>query len=385
MSHASDTNQPGETPAGFSPQQSWAEWIDRHSRTFFIAPAVSLILIFAIFPTFYSIVFALSRVKFSATGLRFRFVWFDNFINEFTGAEQAHFLGRLEGMSIFGWLFSIAILTAVMWWLYRSVKNGTSWIGMVGRLISAAMALFITFLLGSTLFSGNQWGTLLTTLFYVVVGCSLQFIIGTALAFLCSQPISGKSFFRVLFFIPLMITPLGVGYAFKMVLDITKGPFQPFWDWIGWQNWAWSTDAWAARWFVILGDSWQWIPFIFIIMLAALENVPRDHVEAAQVDGASSIQIFREITWPQIVPVAVTVILIRMIEAFKIVDLPNIMTSGGPGIATESMTLHSYFLWRANDMGSSAAVAYLLLILSVIVCSSFFNYVVLGQLRRAHR
>ena len=385
MPRSNDISQPGETPAGVVAQQSWAEWIDRHSRTFFIAPAVSLILIFAIFPTFYSIVFALSRVKFTATGLRFRFVWFDNFVNEFTGAEQAHFLGRLEGMSIFGWLFAIGVFAAVLWWLYRALKNGSSWIGMVGRLISASMALFITFLLASTLFSGNQWGTLLTTLFYVVVGCSLQFIIGTALAFLCSQPIFGKSFFRVLFFIPLMITPLGVGYAFKMVLDITKGPFQPFWDWIGWQNWAWSTDAWAARFFVILGDSWQWIPFIFIIMLAALENVPRDHVEAAQVDGASSIQIFREITWPQIVPVAVTVILIRMIEAFKIVDLPNIMTSGGPGIATESMTLHSYFLWRANDMGSSAAVAYLLLILSVIVCSSFFNYVVLGQLRKAHR
>ena len=220
----------------------------------------------------------------------------------------------------------------------------------------------------------------MTTLFYVIVGCTMQFVIGTGLAFLCSQPISGKNFFRVLFFIPLMITPLGVGYAFKMVLDITKGPLQPLWDGIGLQNWAWSTDAWAARWFVILGDSWQWIPFIFIVMLAALENVSRDQVEAAQVDGASSVQIFREITWPQIVPVAVTVILIRMIEAFKIVDLPNIMTSGGPGIATESMTLHSYFLWRANDMGSSAAVAYLLLILTVVVCASFFNYVVLGPI-----
>jgi multiple sugar transport system permease protein len=385
MSHLRDTHQPGEIPAGTLPQQSWAEWADVHSRTFFIAPAVSLILIFAIFPTFYSIVFALSRVKFTANGLRFRFVWFDNFVNEFTGPEQVHFLGRIGTLSILGWLFLLIVLAAIVWWLYRSLQKGTSLIGMIGRLISASMAFFVAFLLAGTLFSGNQWGTLLTTLFYVIIGCSLQFIIGTGLAFLCSQPISGKSFFRVLFFIPLMITPLGVGYAFKMVLDITKGPFKPFWDAIGLQNWAWSSDAWAARFFIILGDSWQWIPFIFIIMLAALENVPRDHVEAAQVDGASSIQIFREITWPQIVPVAVTVILIRMIEAFKIVDLPNIMTSGGPGIATESMTLHSFFVWRANDMGSSAAVAYLLLILTVVVCSSFFNYVVIGQLRKSHR
>jgi multiple sugar transport system permease protein len=83
------------------------------------------------------------------------------------------------------------------------------------------------------------------------------------------------------------------------------------------------------------------------------------------------------------VPVAATVFLIRMIEGFKIVDLPNIMTSGGPGIATESMSLHSFFVWRANDYGSSAAVAYLLLIMTVVICSSFFNYVVLKQLRRA--
>ena len=76
-------------------------------------------------------------------------------------------------------------------------------------------------------------------------------------------------------------------------------------------------------------------------------------------------------------------LLIRMIEAFKIVDLPNIMTGGGPGSSTESMTLHSLYIWRSNDIGTSAAVAYLLLILTVVVCASLFNYVVLGQLRKA--
>jgi multiple sugar transport system permease protein len=374
--------QPGHNPAGVPYRESWAEWVDRHSRTYFIAPAVILILIFAIFPTFYSIVFAISRVRFSPTGLRFRLVWLDNFTNQFTGNEQIHFLGRLTNLSAIGWVFSIIVISSVIWWLYRAVGK-TTWVGMTGRLISAFMAAGVGLLLAGTFLSGNLWGTLLTTLFYVIVGCAIQFVIGTGLAFLCSQPISGKNFFRVIFFIPLMITPLGVGYAFKMILDVTKGPFKPFWAFIGLPDWAWSTNAWAARWFVILGDSWQWIPFIFIIMLAALENVPREHVEAAQVDGASSFQIFREVTWPQVVPVAATVILIRMIEGFKIVDLPNIMTAGGPGIATESMTLHSVFLWRANDMGDSAAVAYLLLILTVVVCASFFNYVVLKQIRKS--
>jgi multiple sugar transport system permease protein len=363
-------------------QESWGEWFDRHSRTFFIAPAVTLILIFAIFPTFYSILFAISQVKFGANGLNFRFVGLRNFNKQFFGTEQVHFLGKIGELSALGWVFVVAAAAALLWWLIKSMSI-TTWVGMIGRLISAVTALFIAWLISSTVLSGNPMGTLLTTLFYVIIGCALQFVIGTGLAFLCSQPIAGKNFFRVIFFIPLMITPLGVGYAMKMVADITKGPFQPFFGSATVDTWVWSTSPWASRVIMMICDSWQWIPFIFICMLAALENVPKDHVEAAQVDGASSVQIFREIIWPQIIPVAVTVLLIRMIEAFKLVDLPNIMTGGGPGSSTESMTLHSMYIWRANDMGSSAAIAYLLLLLTVIVCSSFFNYVVIGQLRKA--
>jgi multiple sugar transport system permease protein len=363
-------------------EESWGEWFDRHSRTFFIAPAVTLILVFAIFPTFYSIVFALSRVRFTGDGLQFRFVGLNNFAKQFFGNDQVRFLGKTGSMSVLGMVFFAVVAAAVLLWLYRSLSQ-TTWVGMIGRLISAAMALFVAYLMSSTLLSGNSIGTLLTTLFYVIIGCGLQFLIGTGLAFLCSQPIAFKTFFRVIFFIPLMITPLGVGYAMKMVADITKGPFEPLLRGLGIEDWVWSTSPWGARFVMMICDSWQWIPFIFITMLAALENVPRDHVEAAQVDGASSVQIFREIIWPQIVPVAVTVLLIRMIEAFKIVDLPNIMTGGGPGSSTESMTLHSMFIWRANDVGTSAAIAYLLLILTVVVCASFFNYVVLGQLRKA--
>ena len=184
-----------------------------------------------------------------------------------------------------------------------------------------------------------------------------------------------------MFFIPLMITPIGVGYIFRMMADTTKGPFADLWQWFGLGDFAWATDPWAARIFIIIGDSWQWIPFIFIILLAAFENVPKDYVEAGQVDGASSWQIFREITWPQVMPVAATVMLVRVIEAFKIVDLPNIMTSGGPGIATESMSLHSFYAWRALDLGQSAAIAYLLLFVTVVVCVSFFNLVVLNRVR----
>ena len=173
------------------------------------------------------------------------------------------------------------------------------------------------------------------SLFYVVVGCTVQFVIGLGLAVLCAQPIRGRTFFRVVFFVPLMITPIGIGFAFRMLADTTKGPFSPLWQWVGLGDFAWVASPWAARTIIVVADSWQWIPFIFVVMLAALENVPREQVEAGDVDGANGWQIFREITWPQIAPVAATVMLIRVIEAFKLVDLPNIMTAGGPGTATE--------------------------------------------------
>ena len=194
----------------------------------------------------------------------------------------------------------------------------------------------------------------MTTYFYVLVGCALQFGLGLGLAYLCSRAIRGRGVFRVLFFLPLMITPIGIGYTFRMLWDTSKGPFSPLWQAAGLGNYSWATDPWAARLFIVIADSWQWIPFVFIMLLAAFENVPRDHAEAAQVDGASEWQIFREITWPQILPVTATVMLIRVIEAFKIVDRPNIMTSGGPGIATESMSLQALFAWRSLDLGGGA-------------------------------
>src|SRR5215207_7546904 len=155
MSHTDAIGQPGISPAGNSLVESWGEWFDRHSSTFFIAPAVTFILIFAIFPTFYSIVFALSRVRFTGNGLQFRFVWFQNFAKQFFGNDQQHFLGKIGTMGVFGTVFLVAVTAAVLWWLYRSVKI-TSWVGMMGRIISAAMAIFIAWVMAASLLSGNS-------------------------------------------------------------------------------------------------------------------------------------------------------------------------------------------------------------------------------------
>lgn len=361
---------------------SISEWIDKRAGTFFIAPAVVMILIFSIFPLVASLIISVSRIKLRGGGYNVRYVGARNFEKQFFGSEQFHFLGTFKGTNLLGWAIMIVAAIGLTWWLYRYARTRFWWLGFVGRSITASVLFGITVLFATTLLSGHNFGTLGVTLFYVFVGCGIQFAIGLGLALLCSQQIRGRSFFRVVFFIPLMVTPIGIGYAFRMMADTTKGPFSIVWQWVGLGDFAWSTSAWAARSFIVVGDSWQWIPFIFVIMLAACENVPRDFVEAAEVDGASQRQIFFEITWPQIMPVAATVMLIRMIEAFKIVDLPNIMTSGGPGIATESMSLHSLYAWRSLDLGQSGAISYLLLFVTVVICVSFFNLVVLQHVRK---
>ena len=87
------------------------------------------------------------------------------------------------------------------------------------------------------------------------------------LALLCAQNLPGRRFFRVVFFLPMMITPVGIAYTFRMMTDTSKGPFAPLWQAVGLGDFAWAATAWGARAAVMIGDAWQWIPFIFIILL----------------------------------------------------------------------------------------------------------------------
>jgi multiple sugar transport system permease protein len=192
---------------------------------------------------------------------------------------------------------------------------------------------------------------------------------------LATQRLPGRRFFRVVFLLPMMITPVGVGYMFQMLTDTSKGPFLPVFAALGMEGFTWVTDPWGARIAVMIGDIWQWTPFMFIVLLAALEGLDVEVTEAALVDGASRSQVFRYITLPALLPVSTTIVLIRLIEGFKIIDLPNILTNGGPGTATESMTLEAFIDWRTFNLGRSAATAYLLLILVTIVATAYVNLV----------
>jgi multiple sugar transport system permease protein len=350
---------------------------DRLAQASFIWPAILVVLFLSIFPVLVSLYLSLSRFGFARGGIDIRFIGLENYRTLVFGSQQSHFLGLMRPPTPLGWL-ALAVGVAVLGWLvvraWRSSRITLT--GRIFRTIGALLAAALLWLLVQTLLGeGGRPGTVVVTLVYVFFGVSVQYLLGLGLASLATQRLPGRRFFRVVFLLPMMITPVGVAYMFRMLTDTSKGPFEPLWAAVGMGTFSWVNDPWGARIAVMIGDIWQWTPFMFIVLVAALEAVDTEQFEAALVDGASRWQSFRYVTLPAILPVSTTLILIRIIEAFKIVDLPNIMTGGGPGTATESLTLHAYIDWRSFNLGQSAAIAYSLLFLVTVVGIAYVNLV----------
>ncbi len=348
--------------------------IERSAPAAFLMPAVLLVLFISILPLILSLYLSLTHLTFVPGGFHLSFVGLRNYRNVLLGLNRAETLGVFTRTNGLAWLVFGLVAAGDFWLLarYAGGRQATRG-GLAFRLVIAFLALAAAWLVIFTLIPNGRPGSVVITLLYVFIGISVQYALGLGLALLCSQHIPGRRFFRVVFLIPMMITPVGVAYLFLMLTDTIKGPFLPIWNALGLSNFSWVTVPWGARAAVLIGDAWQWTPFMFIVLLAALESQSVEHIEAAVVDGASAWQVFWHLTLPDILPVSMTLVLIRMIEAFKIVDLPNVLTNGGPGTATESLTLQAYIYWRNLDIGGSAAVAYILLFLVTFAGLAFVN------------
>jgi multiple sugar transport system permease protein len=338
---------------------------------------VLLILILSIFPLVASIALSLSRLAFHQGGVDLKFIGFANYQQLLFGLERSHFLGVLKSPSPLGWAIVIATLGLSAYAWIRAARSGrVRPIGLVLRLVGGALLVgFVWIVVQALVSEGGRPGALIVTLIFVFAGIVFQYALGLGLAMLAVQQVPWRRFFRIVFLIPLTITPVGVGYMFLMMTDTSKGPLEPIWVALGLRNFTWVTDPWLARLAVIIGDTWQWTPFVFIVLLAALESLDQEGREAALVVGAGRWQSFRHITIPAILPVTTTIVLIRLIEGFKIIDMPNILLGGGPGTATQSMTLQAYIDWNTLNLGRSAAIAYLLLILVSVVATVYVGFV----------
>lgn len=203
-----------------------------------------------------------------------------------------------------------------------------------------------------------------TTVIFSLGAVSIELLVGMGLAlFLMRSPVVVRTFIML----PSMITPVVVGLLWKILLNF-EGPVNMLLGFLGIPGVAWLSKPGLAMPVIIFVDLWQWSPFMMLIILAGLQRVEGDIIEAAQVDGASGWQTFWNIKLPLTAPTILIAVAIRLIDLLKTFDTPFVMTGGGPGYQTELLTLYAYKSGIANgNIAYSAAMALLIFITAMII------------------
>ncbi|ADU37672.1 carbohydrate ABC transporter permease [Variovorax paradoxus] len=254
-------------------------------------------------------------------------------------------------------------------WMLTPATLGLALVCVVPGLYTLALA-FTKSTLGQPLTAWAGWRnfetlvqtsdfafTLLRTVLYAVPACALQLVLGLAIALLLQALRQGRWAYSLIL-LPLMTPPVLVGVAWKLLLAPAGGLLNGTLLRLGWVHEPVSllgSSTWALP-AVMLADSWQWLPFVVVLCVAALQALPSDVYEAAALDGASPRRIFIKITLPLLAPALVGIFLLRVVMSLKTFDLVYILTAGGPGCAT---TLASYEVWKSGlqnfDIGQAAA------------------------------
>jgi multiple sugar transport system permease protein len=220
------------------------------------------------------------------------------------------------------------------------------------------------------------WNALLNMVYYIL-GVLVQYTIAFGLALLLNAEIRARKFFRVAFLLPFMLSPVAVSWMIgKSLMEFRFGPLSSLMRHIGWDSPAFFTTPWIARLSIIALDAWVWIPFIMILLLAGLQALPKEVQEAAKVDGATPWQSFWQITFPLMLPVSVTAIVLRIIFQLKLADIVINTTSGGPGGATDTVSSFVYREYRErSNVGYGTMIAEVYLIIIIVFISLLLKFV----------
>ncbi|MEM8812010.1 MAG: sugar ABC transporter permease [Pseudomonadota bacterium] len=215
----------------------------------------------------------------------------------------------------------------------------------------------------------------LVTLKFAAIVVSFEMVLGVGLALLLDRNIRGMSALRTIFILPMMIAPIVVGMMWRYMYHHNVGIINRTLKSLGFEPIPWlSSPDWSLL-SVIIADIWQWTPFIFILALAALQSLPRSVLEAARIDGASAWQQIWHIKLPLMMPVLIVTGLLRLIDAFKVLEVILVMTNGGPGLSTEILALRiSRTASEFRELGVAAAMSNYLLILLLILTLAMFAY-----------
>ena len=221
---------------------------------------------------------------------------------------------------------------------------------------------------------GDFWHSVVITLVFVVVGVTIELILGTALAVVIDSLNVGRRLFTSLLLIPMILTPLVIGLMFNFLFNAQFGLLTylirsvgiPLPDGVLGN----PATAFAA---LIFTDVWEWTPFMALIVLAGLQSLPSEPLQAARVDGAGYWSTLRYITLPMLRPLIAVAIVFRAAEAVKEFDKVYILTGGGPGNATDVVDLFTYRVSFANwDMSYGAALGIVLFLVSMVAGAVMF-------------
>ncbi|MER8903774.1 sugar ABC transporter permease [Mesorhizobium sp. M0772] len=213
------------------------------------------------------------------------------------------------------------------------------------------------------------WSALRRTAIVMVVCVPVEFLLGLALATLFADDFPGKRIFYSILLMPMMVVPAVAGYMFFMLFQ-SGGPLNDILSALSGSRVtiAWLSDPTLALIAVIIADIWQWTPLMFLILLAGLVGVPQDQIKAATLLGANAWQRFVTIVLPKMKTIIIIALAIRVIENFKIFDTLYIMTGGGPGVATETISVYIYKVTTQDLIwGYVAAIALAILVVLSIV------------------
>ena len=217
---------------------------------------------------------------------------------------------------------------------------------------------------------------------FVTGAVSIELVLGFALALLFNKHLPAFGFFRTLAVLPVMVMPVATGLVWFYVLNFQYGPLNillralelPPQNWL--PNPTWAMGA------LILADVWQWTPFVMIVLVAGLRSLPEYVYEAAALDGLGPVETFFKITLPLLRPVILIVLLLRFMDAFKLMDLVFMLTKGGPAGRTETLSYYIYVMGlQLFRVGLAAAASILFLVFISIVTQIFVRYMYREQVR----
>lgn len=210
----------------------------------------------------------------------------------------------------------------------------------------------------NVLFNDRFYNSVVITVTFVVGAVLMQFVLGFGLALLLWGKKRRRQIFMPILLAPMFITWIAVGLMFRFILGAETGIIPHLLSFVGLGDIPWMSDPTLALFSIMLADTWEWTPFILVLTLAGLESLPGAPHEAARTDGASDLEVFRDVTLPLMKPVIFTALLIRSIEASKVFPKIIVMTNGGPGTSTESVSFLIYKTGFTNfNLGPAASQA----------------------------